>query len=59
MNAKENTNQPQKLACGCPGSNAKTLERKATTPVAATTIPAESQLMQWPVQIHASKCTLL
>lgn len=51
MNAKENTNQPQKLACGCPGSNAKTLERKATTPVAATTIPAESQLMQWPVQI--------
>ena len=46
MNAKENTNQPQKLACGCPGSNAKTLERKATTPVAATTMPAESRLMQ-------------
>jgi len=38
------------LACGCPGTQAKTLQRDtpASVPAAA---PAESRLMQWPVQI--------
>ena len=37
------------LPCGCPGSNAKALHRKPAKAAAAA--PAESQLMQWPVQI--------
>ncbi len=45
---------PEKLACGCPGTQARSLERK---PVASFPSPAaapqilESQLRQWPVQI--------
>lgn len=41
------------LACGCPGTLAKTIERKAT-PSAATAKPVESgesRLGNWPVQI--------
>ena len=48
---------PEKLACGCPGTHARTIERKMTiapkaapTPTAAISAP-ESQLRQWPVQI--------
>jgi len=38
------------LACGCPGTQVKTLQRDtpASVPAAA---PVESRLMQWPVQI--------
>ncbi len=50
---------PDKLACGCPGTHARTIERKAafspkavSAPAAATPASApESQLRQWPVQI--------
>lgn len=42
--------QPETLSCGCPGTHAKALPRKA--PAAdIPAITAESQLRQWPVQI--------
>lgn len=37
----------EKLACGCPGTHAKTIERKEY----AAAAPAASQLRQWPCQI--------
>ena len=53
-NAGMENKQPETLACGCPGSQAKTIERgisreKCCEP--AQTTPAETQLKQWPVQI--------
>ena len=44
--------QPDTLACGCPGTNSKTIERESLTEnVQAKTSSTESQLNQWPVQI--------
>lgn len=40
----------QPLACGCPGSQARAIER-AAEPVTAASAPMQSQLRQWPVQI--------
>lgn len=40
----------QELPCGCPGTQAKAIERKATE-TQGPTITAESQLAQWPCQI--------
>lgn len=37
------------LPCGCPGTHAKAIKREACA--VPTVAPAESQLMQWPVQI--------
>lgn len=47
---------PDTLPCGCPGTHAKTIERRpvATTPVTsvkAAAAPCVSQLRQWPCQI--------
>ncbi|MDD4238708.1 MAG: 4Fe-4S binding protein [Desulfotomaculaceae bacterium] len=47
---------PEKLACGCPGTQARAIERKenvALTPAPATTAHAVpvSQLRQWPCQL--------
>lgn len=41
------------LPCGCPGSNAKKIERRqeVTAPVNSPKPEAVSELMQWPVQI--------
>lgn len=39
----------QSLACGCPGSVAKAIERSET--VSVSSVQQESQLQQWPVQI--------
>ena len=39
----------QPLPCGCPGSATKTIERHET--VSAVTMPQQSELGQWPVQI--------
>ena len=39
----------QSLACGCPGSVAKTIKRSET--VSVSSVQQESQLQQWPVQI--------
>ena len=49
--------EPENLACGCPGSSVRAIQREeAATPAAvpATDVPApsnQSQLNQWPVQI--------
>lgn len=41
---------PEKLACGCPGTHAKAIERKVE--VAETSkVNVQSELRQWPVQI--------
>ena len=37
------------LPCGCPGSAAKTIKRLEA--IAVTTVPQQSELRQWPVQI--------
>lgn len=44
--------KPEKLACGCPGTQSKTLKRNVINEVKAET-PAtiQTQLNQWPVQI--------
>lgn len=47
---KANQRQAETLACGCPGTHAKALERKGAPTKAGTAQPA-SQLRQWPVQI--------
>ncbi len=38
------------LGCGCPGSLARVIEREDT--VDTTGVKAESELRQWPVQLH-------
>ncbi len=45
--------QPAKMACGCPGTMARSIEKKASNDVLSNTgnVPAESQLRQWPCQI--------
>lgn len=47
--------QPEKLACGCPGTLAKKIERKVASPAAPNNVniasTAGSQLGQWPCQI--------
>lgn len=52
MENKKKT-EPQKLACGCPGTHARVIEKKNSAPnsQASNTSPAESQLVQWPCQI--------
>ncbi|MGE4343345.1 MAG: iron-sulfur cluster-binding oxidoreductase [Geoalkalibacter sp.] len=39
------------LACGCPGSNVKTIEKKENNNN-ATTGKVASELRQWPTQLH-------
>ena len=39
----------EKLPCGCPGTNSKSIERKSVSPT--NSFVADSQLRQWPVQI--------
>ena len=39
------------LGCGCPGSMARVIEREETT-AAAVTGTIQSELRQWPVQLH-------
>ncbi|HEX3030042.1 MAG TPA: 4Fe-4S binding protein [Clostridia bacterium] len=44
--------QPEKLACGCPGTHSKTLERKVDYEnIAESHTPVQTHLNQWPVQI--------
>lgn len=50
-NIEKNIQQPTKIACGCPGSNAKAIKReRAVAPVSAS-LNNGSELQQWPVQI--------
>jgi ferredoxin len=39
------------LACGCPGTNAKAIERNTATAPVSQNFDVSSQLNQWPVQI--------
>ena len=39
------------LGCGCPGSMARVIEREETV-TAETTAKPQSELRQWPVQLH-------
>jgi len=45
--------QPERLACGCPGTHSKALERKAENPESESPAKtkATTHLNQWPVQI--------
>ncbi|HOJ77996.1 MAG TPA: 4Fe-4S binding protein [Bacillota bacterium] len=54
--ASHKSSMPEKLACGCPGTHAKSIERKnspnVTTAPLQTGLTNESQLRQWPCQIQ-------
>lgn len=53
METKQNS-IPEKLACGCAGTQARAIVREEATPVhaaAGNAVPAASQLRQWPCQI--------
>ncbi len=40
-----------KLACGCPGANVRTIEKKETAETTSTE-SRPSELRQWPTQLH-------
>ncbi|MFA5928246.1 MAG: 4Fe-4S dicluster domain-containing protein [Candidatus Margulisiibacteriota bacterium] len=40
------------IACGCPGSMARTIEKKAPVQGGATAQEVASELTQWPIQLH-------
>lgn len=54
--ASHQTPAPPALACGCPGTHAKMIQRsepvEAPAVVSAQNPPAQSQLRQWPCQIQ-------
>ncbi|MCL1872836.1 MAG: 4Fe-4S binding protein [Clostridiales bacterium] len=44
--------QPDMLACGCPGTHSKTIERESyCKPAQIQTVSAQTHLKQWPVQL--------
>lgn len=56
-NMQKAVQAPKPLACGCPGTHAKTIEKKVPAKAAVevnntASQPMESQLRQWPVQIQ-------
>lgn len=53
VQAKHQTAMPERLACGCPGTQSRTIERKTHQADGSkqTAAPADSQLRQWPCQI--------
>lgn len=52
MEAGKKQAQPPKLACGCPGTNAKVIARgQAAAPAPEKAGAADSQLRQWPCQL--------
>lgn len=40
------------LSCGCPGTLAKSIEKKEVSPKAKSIVGPVSQLTQWPVELH-------
>ena len=46
-----NENKHEGLMCGCPGSMAQEIDRKPE-PAALNTVSGQSELTQWPVQLH-------
>ena len=52
VKARQQAKQQQASSpCGCPGTASKSLDRNAACAAPAVPVSAESQLMQWPVQI--------
>jgi len=52
VKANGESNQPDKLACGCPGTHSKPIERdNHREPAQTQTTSKETHLNQWPVQI--------
>jgi ferredoxin len=51
-NAQAKTGAPPKPACGCPGANAKKIERPPAAGDTPAAGKARSELAQWPVQIQ-------
>ncbi|MGN0571999.1 MAG: ATP-binding protein [Candidatus Fimenecus sp.] len=49
--AKAGKVQSEPLPCGCPGTHSKALRKNTDTAPVQTTVSAENELMQWPVQI--------
>lgn len=49
--AAQQKKAPQKLPCGCPGTQSKAIQRDIPSGSADNTVPAASELRQWPVQI--------
>ncbi|MBM4403911.1 MAG: 4Fe-4S ferredoxin [Candidatus Cloacimonetes bacterium] len=48
----EQFKEPETMACGCPGTHAKSIDRPTAGPVAeARGVEINSQLQQWPVQL--------
>lgn len=57
MEKQSHVPEQEHLACGCPGTHARAIERQAeaapaAAPAAAGPAPAVSQLRQWPCQIR-------
>ncbi|KPU44255.1 electron transport complex subunit RsxB [Oxobacter pfennigii] len=48
---EEKPSIPATLGCGCPGSQARAIEKKGVAKEVKTQVSMESQLNQWPVQI--------
>ena len=42
----------EKMACGCPSTMTKTIERTAKEPTQTAKTPLQSELQNWPVQLH-------
>lgn len=51
VKAKMEQKQPEKLACGCPGTQSRTIEHKDVEETSNAQTHVSSQLRQWPVQI--------
>lgn len=51
VKAKMEQKQPEKLACGCPGTQSRTIEHKDVEETTNAPTNVSSQLRQWPVQI--------
>ncbi|MBQ8174524.1 MAG: 4Fe-4S binding protein [Clostridia bacterium] len=49
--AAKQEKQAEPLPCGCPGKASRSINRKAAPAVQLPSVPAVSQLSQWPVQI--------
>ncbi len=45
------THRPKTLVCGCPGTNARAINREVNEAAEGYTTKAETHLNQWPVQI--------
>lgn len=51
MENKKKMAQDTPLACGCPGSQSRQIQRDSSTSTVSPSVPVDSQLRQWPVQI--------